>query len=165
MGKFASADDTILWVPFQVLRRLEYVNTDGVVSLKGRFAAHINSADEIVLTELVFEGTFRNLTPTQAAALISCFVWQVRNAFMRLGLGLSNKRLGALCCETAITTRSHRQYTCLHVDLPTFSAARIWLYQEKGAAAQSSRVREDLQQPLAALKDVARRVAKVCGAA
>mmetsp|Transcript_37581 Transcript_37581/g.96143 ORF Transcript_37581/g.96143 Transcript_37581/m.96143 type:complete len:1017 (-) Transcript_37581:98-3148(-) len=92
----------------RVLRRLEYVNTDGVVSLKGRFAAHINSADEIVLTELVFEGTFRNLTPTQAAALISCFVWQ-----------------------------------------------------EKGAAAQSSRVREDLQQPLAALKDVARRVAKV----
>ncbi len=42
----------------RVLRRLGYVDSDGVVTVKGRAAAEIQSADELVLTELMFSGAF-----------------------------------------------------------------------------------------------------------
>lgn len=34
------------------------------------------SADELLLTELLFNGVFNSLTPEQAASLLSCFVFQ-----------------------------------------------------------------------------------------
>lgn len=43
----------------RVLRRLGYVDSDGVVTVKGRAAAEIQSADELVLTELMFSGVFK----------------------------------------------------------------------------------------------------------
>eukprot|EP00191_Tetraselmis_sp_GSL018_P015096 CAMPEP_0177586164 /NCGR_PEP_ID=MMETSP0419_2-20121207/4917_1 /TAXON_ID=582737 /ORGANISM="Tetraselmis sp., Strain GSL018" /LENGTH=1007 /DNA_ID=CAMNT_0019076019 /DNA_START=41 /DNA_END=3065 /DNA_ORIENTATION=+ len=64
----------------RVLRRLEYIDSEGIVTAKGRFAANIQSADEIVSTELIFDGTFGELTPVQTAALVSCFVWQEKAA-------------------------------------------------------------------------------------
>lgn len=36
-----------------------YVDEDGVVTLKGRVAATIQSADELVLTELIFNSGFK----------------------------------------------------------------------------------------------------------
>ena len=43
----------------RVLRRLGYVDSEGVVTVKGRAAAEIQSADELVLTELMFNGAFK----------------------------------------------------------------------------------------------------------
>ena len=43
----------------RVLRRLGYVDSEGVVTVKGRAAAEIQSADELVLTELMFNGVFK----------------------------------------------------------------------------------------------------------
>lgn len=34
----------------------------------------IFSADELLITEMIFNGVFGNLTPAQACALLSCFV-------------------------------------------------------------------------------------------
>ncbi|KAL3145466.1 hypothetical protein ABBQ32_003293 [Trebouxia sp. C0010 RCD-2024] len=62
----------------RVLRRLGYVDSDGVVTVKGRAAAEIQSADELVLTELMFNGVFKELKPEQVVALVSCTVWQER---------------------------------------------------------------------------------------
>ncbi|KAK9804329.1 hypothetical protein WJX72_007219 [[Myrmecia] bisecta] len=59
----------------RVLRRLGYTDSDGVVTVKGRVAAEIQSADELVLTELIFNGVFKELTAEQVVALVSCFVW------------------------------------------------------------------------------------------
>lgn len=42
----------------RVLRRLGYVDSNGIVTMKGRAAAEIQSADELVLTELIFNGVF-----------------------------------------------------------------------------------------------------------
>ncbi len=42
----------------RVLRRLDYIDADGVVSKKGQVAAEIQSADELVMTELIFNGVF-----------------------------------------------------------------------------------------------------------
>lgn len=47
-----------------------------MVELKGRVACEISSADELVLTELIFGGTFKDATVAQVVALLSCFVWQ-----------------------------------------------------------------------------------------
>lgn len=60
----------------RVLRRLEFTNVDDVISLKGRVACEINSADELVATELIFNGLFSDLTPEQCVSVLSCFVCQ-----------------------------------------------------------------------------------------
>jgi len=58
----------------KVLETLSFIDSQGIVQLKGRVAAAINSADEIVTTELLIEGCFNNLTVNECAALLSCFV-------------------------------------------------------------------------------------------
>ncbi|XP_024538268.1 DExH-box ATP-dependent RNA helicase DExH9 [Selaginella moellendorffii] len=60
----------------RVLRRLSYATRDDVVQLKGLVACEISSADELIVTELIFNGVFKDVTAEQAAALLSCFVWQ-----------------------------------------------------------------------------------------
>lgn len=58
-----------------VLRQLEFTTPDDIVELKGRVACEISSGDELVITELVFNGNFSTLSPEQCAALLSCFVF------------------------------------------------------------------------------------------
>ncbi len=41
----------------------------------GTMAASIQSADELVLTEMVFNGAFTDLSPEQCVALLSAFIW------------------------------------------------------------------------------------------
>lgn len=58
----------------RVLRRLEYVDASGVLATKGRFSCELSTGDELVLTNMVFEGVFNELTVDQAVGLLSCFV-------------------------------------------------------------------------------------------
>uniref|UniRef100_UPI00358E6646 exosome RNA helicase MTR4 n=1 Tax=Myxine glutinosa TaxID=7769 RepID=UPI00358E6646 len=60
----------------RVLRRLGYATSSDVIELKGRVACEISSGDELMLTELLFNGIFNELTPPQCAALLSCFVFR-----------------------------------------------------------------------------------------
>lgn len=60
----------------RALRRLDFCTSEDVVSLKGRVACEISTGDELLLTELIFNGVFNTLTPEQCAALCSCFVFQ-----------------------------------------------------------------------------------------
>ena len=62
----------------RVLRRLDFVTQNDIIELKGRVACEISSGDELLLTELIFNGTFNDLTCEQCAALLSCFVFQER---------------------------------------------------------------------------------------
>ncbi|CAE6455913.1 unnamed protein product [Rhizoctonia solani] len=59
----------------RVLRRLGFASTDDVVEIKGRVACEISTGDELLLTEMVFNGVFNSLLPEQCAALLSCFVF------------------------------------------------------------------------------------------
>ncbi|WVR04355.1 hypothetical protein IAU60_001356 [Kwoniella sp. DSM 27419] len=63
----------------RVLRRLGFTTTDDVVEMKGRVACEISTGDELMLTEMMFGGTFGTLTPEQCAALLSCFVFQEKS--------------------------------------------------------------------------------------
>ncbi|KAJ8973625.1 hypothetical protein NQ317_015326, partial [Molorchus minor] len=58
----------------RVLRRLGYCTNTDVIQLKGRVACELSSADELLITEMIFNGVFGNLLPAQACALLSCFV-------------------------------------------------------------------------------------------
>lgn len=53
-----------------------YVTSDDVVELKGKVACEISSADELTLTELMFNGVFKDIKVEEMVSLLSCFVWQ-----------------------------------------------------------------------------------------
>ncbi|KAF8453615.1 NUC185 domain-containing protein [Terfezia claveryi] len=59
-----------------VLKELSFIDEDSRVQLKGRVACEINSASELVLTELVLENFFANYEPEEVCALLSPFVFQ-----------------------------------------------------------------------------------------
>ncbi|ORY47189.1 rRNA-processing arch domain-domain-containing protein, partial [Leucosporidium creatinivorum] len=63
----------------RALRRLGFATNDDVVEQKGRVACEISSGDELLLTEMVFNGVFNDLTPQQVAALLSCFVFDEKS--------------------------------------------------------------------------------------
>ncbi|XP_061367617.1 DExH-box ATP-dependent RNA helicase DExH9 [Gastrolobium bilobum] len=60
----------------RVLRRLGYATSDNVVELKGKVACEISSADELTLTELMFNGVLKDIKVEEMVSLLSCFVWQ-----------------------------------------------------------------------------------------
>ncbi|KAI8055634.1 ATP-dependent RNA helicase DOB1 [Syncephalis plumigaleata] len=57
----------------RVLRRLDYTSAADVIEIKGRYG------DELMLTELIFNGVFNNLTVEQSVSLLSCFVFQEKS--------------------------------------------------------------------------------------
>lgn len=59
----------------RVLRRLQFTTSEDVVEMKGRVACEISSGDELLLTEMIFNGVFNPLLPEYCAALLSCFVF------------------------------------------------------------------------------------------
>ncbi|XP_022753463.1 DExH-box ATP-dependent RNA helicase DExH10 isoform X4 [Durio zibethinus] len=58
----------------RVLKKLGHIDADDVVQLKGRAACLIDTGDELLVTELMFNGTFNDLDHHQVAALASCFI-------------------------------------------------------------------------------------------
>ena len=80
----------------RVLRRLGYCTSADVIEIKGRVACEISrfvnmlcnsttetlsnnsfySGDELLLTEMLFQGAFNELNVYQIAALLSCFVFE-----------------------------------------------------------------------------------------
>lgn len=62
----------------QLLERLHHVDSDGIVQRKGRAACEIASADALVASELLMDGTFAQLNAPSLCALVSCMVWGER---------------------------------------------------------------------------------------
>jgi len=60
----------------RVLRRLGFATSGDVIELKGRVACEISSGDELLLTEMIFNGVFNDLNPEQMVSLLSCFAFQ-----------------------------------------------------------------------------------------
>ena len=64
----------------RVLEKLRYVDElSDTVLLKGRVACEINTAHELLTTELIFNNVFEPLTPPEAAALLSALVFQEKS--------------------------------------------------------------------------------------
>lgn len=62
-----------------VLRRLGYCSANDVIDIKGRVACEITSGDELLLTEMLFNGAFASLTSHQINSLLSCFVFDEKS--------------------------------------------------------------------------------------
>jgi ATP-dependent RNA helicase DOB1 len=58
----------------RVLRRLGYCTEQDIIDTKGRVACEIDTGEELVLTEMLFNGVFNDMTVSQCVALCSCFV-------------------------------------------------------------------------------------------
>jgi len=59
----------------RVLKSLEFIDQQDVVQLKGRMACEISSGGhEVLLTEMVFQNVFSDLSATDGIALCSCLV-------------------------------------------------------------------------------------------
>ena len=71
------------------MHRLGFTSNENVVQMKGRVACEINSADELLITEMMFAGIFNDITASQAVALMSCFAFQEKvsknNTYMQNG--------------------------------------------------------------------------------
>ena len=63
----------------KVLKKLGHVDANGVIQTKGRTACEVNTADELVVVELIFTGVFNDLSVEQSVALLSCMTFDERN--------------------------------------------------------------------------------------
>ncbi|OIR58730.1 MAG: ATP-dependent RNA helicase, TRAMP complex subunit Mtr4 [Amphiamblys sp. WSBS2006] len=67
-----------------VLRRLQHINENDTVEIKGNVACEVRTGDELLLTEFMFSGFFAELSPEQIAALLSCLVFEERSEEQKL---------------------------------------------------------------------------------
>lgn len=58
----------------RVLHRLEFINKDELLSEKGRVASRVCGADELLLTQMMFQGLLSDLTARQTTVLLSFVV-------------------------------------------------------------------------------------------
>ncbi|KAH6674512.1 rRNA-processing arch domain-containing protein [Halenospora varia] len=65
----------------RVLRRLGFINDQEVVQLKARVACEISTGDghELLLSELLFNGFFNEMSPETCAAVLSCFIFEEKS--------------------------------------------------------------------------------------
>lgn len=64
----------------RVLKRLGHIDADSVVQLKGRAACLIDTGDELLVTELMFNGDFTCTVPFVDFRILYCFEYDIRQA-------------------------------------------------------------------------------------
>jgi len=63
----------------RVLRRAGFISSKDIIEMKGRTACEVNTADELVITELMLGGNFNDLSPEVVVSLLSCFVFDEKS--------------------------------------------------------------------------------------
>eukprot|EP00928_Gymnodinium_smaydae_P020163 TRINITY_DN17797_c0_g1_i1.p1 TRINITY_DN17797_c0_g1~~TRINITY_DN17797_c0_g1_i1.p1 ORF type:complete len:584 (-),score=183.46 TRINITY_DN17797_c0_g1_i1:136-1887(-) len=63
----------------RTLRRLEFIDRNGVVLLKGRMACEITSCDEILMSEIVFQNVFADMEANNIIALCSALIFDEKS--------------------------------------------------------------------------------------
>lgn len=58
------------------MKEIGCIDADLVVQLKGRVACEMNSGEELICTECLFENQLNDLEPEEAVAIMSAFVFQ-----------------------------------------------------------------------------------------
>jgi antiviral helicase SKI2 len=70
----------LLSLQIDVLKEIGCIDEDLVVKMKGRVACEMNSGEELICTECLFENQLDELEPEEVVALMSAFVFQQKNA-------------------------------------------------------------------------------------
>ena len=63
-----------------------YCTTSDVIEIKGRIACELSSADELLLTEMMFNGLFNPLNPPQVI-----LIWRLKNRMIGGAGGIFNE--------------------------------------------------------------------------
>jgi ATP-dependent RNA helicase DOB1 len=63
----------------KVLKHLDHVDANGVITTKGRTACEVNTSDELVVVEMMFAGVFNDISVEQAVALLSCMTYDEKS--------------------------------------------------------------------------------------
>lgn len=63
----------------RVLRELEFVDANDIVTMKGCVACEITTADELLASELLFQNVFETLKVEEICAMLSCLVFQEKH--------------------------------------------------------------------------------------
>jgi antiviral helicase SKI2 len=61
-----------------VLRELGYLNENETVTVKGRVACEVNTCEELIVSEMIFDGVLNNMAPEEIVACLSALVFQER---------------------------------------------------------------------------------------
>ena len=69
----------LFFLQIDVLKKIGCIDADLVVQIKGRVACEMNSGEELISTECLFENQLDDLEPEEAVALMSALVFQQRN--------------------------------------------------------------------------------------
>jgi len=75
------SEDSLLLMPefemrINVLQKLNYIDKDRIVQLKGRVAREVTTCDELIATELIFENVLTPLAPEEVVSLLSCLIFE-----------------------------------------------------------------------------------------
>lgn len=81
-----------------VLLRLGYIEQNESVLLKGRVACEVNTCEELLITEIVFEGLLNDLDPPEFVAVLSGLVWQEKTKDQEFDDELPQKLV--VCCNS-----------------------------------------------------------------
>lgn len=108
-----------------ILRKLGHIDSNDNVTLKGRAASQIDTGDELLVAELMFDGTFGALDEHELASLLSCMV-PVENSqgCPKLPLRLSN----ALTRLKQVAGHIHAVSTECKLDMEFDSASQLYLH-------------------------------------
>lgn len=63
-----------------VLLSSGYIDANETVCTKGRVACEVNTCEELIVTEMVFEGVLNDLDPAEIVAALSALVFQEKNS-------------------------------------------------------------------------------------
>lgn len=59
-----------------VLRELGYISENETVNVKGRVACEVNTCEELIVSEMIFDGVLNNMAPEEIVACLSALVFQ-----------------------------------------------------------------------------------------
>jgi len=83
--KFTASDDNLQLMPnFQtrlnILEQLGYIDDEKNVLLKGRVSREINTCEELIISELIFDNAFLSLEPAEIVSVLSTMIFQEKDA-------------------------------------------------------------------------------------
>ena len=83
----------------RVLRRLDHLTKDDIVTNKGKVACEISAGDEILLSEFMYSGGFENLEKAELCAVLSMFVCDESGGGKSEQGVVRDEKLGPICSD------------------------------------------------------------------
>eukprot|EP00915_Cephaloidophora_sp_WS-2016_P000866 GHVH01001144.1.p1 GENE.GHVH01001144.1~~GHVH01001144.1.p1 ORF type:complete len:1033 (+),score=171.95 GHVH01001144.1:64-3162(+) len=77
----------------KVLQDMEYIDVKGTLLTKGRIACNISTADELIVSEMLMQGHFNDMSPEESCAVLSALLFDEQRAKKANNDDISSPRL------------------------------------------------------------------------